>query len=125
MTTDDRSDSATMVRVGDADAFADGDRRVVEHEGREIAVFYTNGDFHAISNICVHQGGPMCDGMLSGTVTADDEGELCYDRDGEIVSCPWHGWEFDVTTGEHLANTDYRLPRYDVVVEDETVYLAV
>jgi len=101
----------------------DNDRVVVEIQGREIAVFHVDGEYYAVGNYCVHQGGPACEGLLSGTVTADEDGQLSYDRENEIVACPWHGWEFDITTGRHLANSDYALPTYDVVAEDGELYV--
>ncbi|QLG61147.1 Rieske (2Fe-2S) protein [Halorarum salinum] len=122
-------DTSELTRVADLDAFEDVDRIIVDVEGREIAVFAVDGEFHAVSNYCVHQGGPVCEGMLSGGLSvedpanADDRAELDYSYADRLVSCPWHGWEFDVVTGEHLARPKYRLPTYDVVVDDGAVYL--
>jgi nitrite reductase/ring-hydroxylating ferredoxin subunit len=99
------------------------DRVVADVEGREIAVFNLDGEYHAVANYCVHQGGPACEGLLSGTVSVSEGMELSYEQEGEIVACPWHGWEFDVRTGEHLARPQYRLPTYDVVTEDGEVYV--
>lgn len=107
----------------DAADLSPGDRVIVEVEGREIAVFNVDGDIVALANYCVHQGGPVCEGLLSGTVGVGDDFELVYEREGEIVSCPWHGWEFDIRSGEHLADPSYRIPTYDVTVEDGDVYL--
>ncbi len=99
------------------------DRVIAEIQGREIAVFDVDGEYYAVANYCVHQGGPACEGLLSGTVTVNEEMELSYDQEGEVVACPWHGWEFDVKTGEHLASSEYVLPTYDVVVDDCKVYV--
>lgn len=99
-----------------------GERVLVEIRGREIAVFNVNGEFHALANYCVHQGGPVCEGALSGTLTQSGE-EVTYVREGEIVSCPWHGWEFDIKSGEHLARDKYKVPTYDVVVHRGELYL--
>jgi len=85
-------------------------------------VFNVNGEFVAVRNYCVHAGGPVCEGKLSGTVTASiDELEDDREREGEIPACPSHGWEFDLLTGEHLSDLSYRLLTYDVTVSDETV----
>lgn len=102
-----------------------GERVITEIQGREIAVFNIAGEFHAVANYCVHQGGPACEGLLSGTVSVNPEMELSYNHEDEIVACPWHGWEFDVKTGEHLARPKYALPTYDVVTEEGEIYVAL
>jgi nitrite reductase/ring-hydroxylating ferredoxin subunit len=109
--------------VASVDEFEDASRVVVDVGGREIAVFRTDDGFHALSNYCVHQGGPACEGAITGTLAVDEDGDLVYDREGEIVSCPWHGWEFDVTNGEHLADPSFRLPTYEVELDDGEVYV--
>ena len=102
-----------------------GERIIVETGGRELAVFNVDGEFVAVANYCVHAGGPVCEGTLSGMVTASpDRWEYGWDREGEILACPWHGWEFDLRSGEHLSDPNYRLLTYDVTVFDGTVYVA-
>jgi nitrite reductase/ring-hydroxylating ferredoxin subunit len=126
MSADDERTSGRSDRrhfVAAADDLDAGERIVVDVRGREIAVFNVDGDYHALSNYCTHQGGPACEGLLSGTVGVDEDRELCWARDGEIVACPWHGWEFDVTNGDHLGSDRYRLPHYDVVVADGDLYV--
>ena len=99
-----------------------GERVLVEVRGREVAVFNVDGEFHALANYCIHQGGPVCEGVQSGTLTQRG-GEVTYVREGEIVSCPWHGWEFDIKSGKHLARDKYRIPTYDVVLHRGSIYL--
>jgi len=117
------SPDATRHHVVSTDELESTDRVIAEIQGREIAVFDVDGEYYAVANYCVHQGGPACEGLLSGTVSMSDEMELTYDREDEIVACPWHGWEFDVKTGKHLARSNYALPTYDVVVEDGEIYV--
>lgn len=117
------ADSDELHRVVSVDAFDDTDRVVVDIEGPEVAVIRANGEFHALSNCCPHQGGPACEGLLSGTMGVDDDFELTWERDGEIVACPWHGWEFDVTDGRHTASERYRLPTYEVRIADDELYV--
>jgi nitrite reductase (NADH) small subunit len=100
----------------------EGERHVVEVEGREIAVFNVDGTYHALLNFCTHQSGPVCEGMIHGVMTLDDENELCYTDDG-YLSCPWHGWTFDIETGKHTGGTDHHLVKYDTAVRDGEVYL--
>lgn len=116
-------DGRALHYVVDATELADGERVLVDVAEREVAVFRLDGEYYALLNFCTHQGGPACEGRLSGYL-ADEEGELVW-REDEVVSCPWHGWEFDVRTGEHLASTRYRLPTYDVVERDGKLYVAV
>ncbi|MGM0590129.1 MAG: Rieske (2Fe-2S) protein [Halobacteriota archaeon] len=116
--------------VADVGALERGDRRrvIVDVEGREIAVFTVDGEYYALANYCTHQGGPACEGTVSGAMTAsmtDDGWELGYENEDGIVACPWHGWEFDIRSGEHLANSKFRLPTYDVVVRDGDIYVVV
>ncbi|MFB6124155.1 MAG: Rieske (2Fe-2S) protein [Haloferacaceae archaeon] len=123
MATNDRPETEDLHHVVGVDEFEEGERVVVDVRGREIAVFHSNGEFHALSNYCTHQGGPACEGLLSGTLGVDADDELVWTRDGEIVACPWHGWEFDITDGSHTASDDYRLPTYEVHVVDGELYV--
>lgn len=109
--------------VGAASALEVGDHLLTEIHGVEIAVYRTDDGYFGVSNYCVHQGGPICEGPVSGRLTEDEDGRLCYDRENEIVRCPWHGWEFDITTGEHLSRDDYSQPTYDVLVRDGDLYV--
>lgn len=107
-----------------ADDINPGERILVDIQEREIAVFNVDNTFHALSNYCIHQGGPVCEGAVTGTVTEDEDG-LDYDKEGEVVSCPWHAWEFDIKTGRHLARPQYRLPTYETAVVDGKIYVRV
>lgn len=112
--------------VAPVDAFADRDRVIAEIEGREIAVFAVDDAFHAVLNFCVHEGGPLCEGDLAGNLGVADDGFSWEVTDpGSVVSCPWHGWQFDVATGVNVDDGDYRVPTYDTVVDDGTVYVTL
>lgn len=76
-----------------------GGRKLVTIRGRPIAVFNLAGEFFGLLNRCPHQGGPMCEGLLTGLIEADEPGRYRYTHVGEIIRCPWHGWEFDIRTG--------------------------
>ena len=109
--------------VGDAADLGAGDALVVELEGREVAVFNLDGEYRALLNWCAHQGGPACEGPLGGTYEATFDREALeverrWVRAGRVVTCPWHGWEYDVGTGECLSAPQYRLPTYPVRVDD-------
>lgn len=112
-------------KVARADDFeADGDRVIREVEGVEIAVFRVDGDYYALANYCVHQGGPLCDGELTGRVYVQDDGWAWrYEDTDRYVLCPWHGWMFDVTTGKNVDVARYSVPTYEVEVVDGDVYV--
>lgn len=98
-----------------------GGRKVVDVAGRSIGIFNLNGEFFALRNRCPHQGGPLCTGRLSGFLTSTTPGEYQYSREGEILRCPWHGWEFDIRTGQSWFDpARTRVRRYDVQVEPGT-----
>lgn len=101
---------------------ADGERILVEVEERSIGVFRIDGEYYAYADFCVHQGGPCCEGKLSGTRTATFDREALethveWVHEGKVLTCPWHGWEFELTSGDCLSNTNYRLPDYPVRTE--------
>ncbi len=106
--------------VARASEIPPGGRKLVEARGRPIAVFNLGGEFFGVLDRCPHQGGSLCAGRLVGLVEAGSEpGEYRYSRPGEILRCPWHGWEFDLRTGKSRCEPDrLRATRYDVGVED-------
>ena len=116
--------------VAEAGELADGDRLVVQLEGREIGVFRVGDDYYAYTNWCLHQAGPVCEGTVTGTHEAtfdpdDLETHLEWVRDGEVLCCPWHGWEYDVTTGDCLSRRDRRLVGYPVREEGGEIVVSL
>lgn len=83
-----------------------GERKLVTVRGRPIAIFNLDGAFYGLLNRCPHQGGPMCEGVITGLVEASTPGEYRYTHQGEILRCPWHGWEFDIRTGQSRCEPD-------------------
>jgi nitrite reductase (NADH) small subunit len=83
-----------------------------------IGVFNINGRFHALANYCPHMGGPLCLGDITGTTVADGPYSIRWIRDGEIVRCPWHGWEFDIAAGQSLTSPVRRIRKYPVHVQN-------
>lgn len=122
--------TGTEVLVGTRSDFDDGGRRLISAGGAEIGVLLHGGDFVAYENRCVHQGGPVCEGKIIARVEAvlgEDKtmlGERFSDTETHIV-CPWHGYEYDLATGECAADRRLRLRRYEVVVKGEDVYVVV
>jgi nitrite reductase/ring-hydroxylating ferredoxin subunit len=108
----------------------ESDRVVYEFEGREISVFNVDGEYYAYLNWCAHQGGPVCEGPVTGTVEATFDREtldteLEYVREDEILNCPWHGWEYDIETGECLSRQGALLPSYPVEVTDDELIISL
>ena len=83
-----------------------GGRKLFTVRGRPIAVFNLDGQFYGLLNRCPHQGGSLCEGLLTGLVLADAPGEYRMERAGEIIRCPWHGWEFDIRSGQSWCEPD-------------------
>ncbi|SDO24640.1 3-phenylpropionate/trans-cinnamate dioxygenase ferredoxin subunit [Paenibacillus sp. yr247] len=103
-----------------------GTNKILTLEGRSVGVFNVNDEFYALKNSCPHQGAPLCVGTVTGMTLPSMPGEYLYGKEGEIVRCPWHGWEFDILTGKSIYDPHKCLVKtYDVAVEkveeDKTV----
>jgi nitrite reductase/ring-hydroxylating ferredoxin subunit len=96
---------AEFIRVASVGEIPVGESRMFEIAGRQIAIFNVGGHLHAIDNVCAHQGGPLAEGEL----------------DGCVVTCPWHGWTYDVTTGVSPEGADVHVQRFALRVEGENV----
>jgi nitrite reductase (NADH) small subunit len=94
-----------FVRAAGTGDVKPGSGIVAEINGKSIAVFNIEGSFYAIDNTCIHRGGPLGEGEVEGTV----------------VTCPWHGWQFNVTTGACVNNPSGRVESYPVKVEGADV----
>lgn len=110
-----------VARVGE---IVPGERKIVEVAGRSIGVFNVDGRIVAVLNVCPHELAPVCLGRLGGTTLPSPPGELRWGREGEILACPWHGWEFDLLTGKGLADKR-RLRLYPVSVKDDTIFVTI
>jgi nitrite reductase/ring-hydroxylating ferredoxin subunit len=96
-------------RVAATSDLEPGQCRVVRADDRSLALFNLDGSFHALDNSCLHAGGPLGEGDLQGT----------------MVLCPWHGWGFDVRTGEATHDPDQKVGCYEVKVEGSDVLVEV
>jgi nitrite reductase/ring-hydroxylating ferredoxin subunit len=81
-----------------------GSRRLVTIRGQDVVVFNVGGEYFALLDRCPHQGGSLSRGKLTGLVEASAPGEVRYSRRGEIIRCPWHGWEYDLRTGKSFCD---------------------
>ncbi|GIP33325.1 Rieske (2Fe-2S) protein [Paenibacillus sp. J2TS4] len=96
----------------------EGGHVIVNVEGRDIGVYHIDGEYYALYNYCPHQGAPLCAGMVCGTTMPSEVYEYEFGRAGEIVRCPWHGWEFEIKTGKSLISDKIRAKSYKVEVKD-------
>lgn len=103
---------------------SEGSRVIEEINGREIAVFNIGGEYHAVLNYCVHQSGPLCHGGLTRDVQVGEDGWTWeYATEEQIIACPWHGWKFDIETGQNIDDERYRVPTYETEVVDGDVFV--
>jgi nitrite reductase/ring-hydroxylating ferredoxin subunit len=96
---------AKWVRVADVTDCPPGGCLERVADDRIVALYNVNGTFHALDGVCPHQGGPLGKGRLDGT----------------IVTCPWHGWQFNVCSGQHQLSQSIVQPRFSVRVEGNSV----
>src|SRR5215471_1141864 len=94
----------------------------------KASVFKDRGEFHAYSNYCLHQGGPACEGLIIAKVEErimpDKTSKGLYFSDSEThFVCPWHGYEYDIKTGECVSDRKLKLRRYKIVQRGDDVYV--
>jgi nitrite reductase/ring-hydroxylating ferredoxin subunit len=114
--------------IGKISEFKDGDRRTIIAGDKEIGVFKDKGKYYAYSNYCLHQGGPACEGMtmpkVEERIMPDKTSRGLYFSDTEMhFVCPWHGYEYDMKTGECVSNRKLKLRRYEVVEKGDDLFV--
>jgi nitrite reductase/ring-hydroxylating ferredoxin subunit len=104
-----------VARAGDV---APGGCKLVNVAGREIGVFNVGGQYFALANRCPHEGGPLCQGRIGPLILSDGPGTYRLAKDKEFLRCPWHGWEFDIRTGQSWCDPkSTRARQFQVTVE--------
>lgn len=98
---------STRHRIAGVDEVSPGTGKEFVVGDRVVALFNVDGQFHALDGICPHAGGPLAQGYLRK----------------HVVTCPWHGWQFDVTTGQHCLNPRLQHTRFPVVVEGNDLFI--
>lgn len=96
-----------FVRAAKTDEISPGTIREFQLDGTTIALANVGGKFYAINNTCLHRGGPLGQGVLAE----------------KVVTCPWHGWEFDVTTGKITQNPSVGVDCYPVEVRGQDIFV--
>lgn len=97
----------TFITVGTVDEFVSGQGRMVTVDGRHIALFRLEQEFFALDNMCLHRGGPLCEGFI----------------ENDVVTCPWHGWSYEIRTGTMVQDPRVGVSRHDVRLEGERVFV--
>lgn len=111
--------------VAQADEIPAGNRLIVTVAGRSIGIFNLNGDYYALRNSCIHNQAPVCLGEVSGTLLPSAPGEYRQGMEGQILRCPWHGWEFDITSGCSLFDPNTKINTYPVSVEEGAIVVEI
>jgi nitrite reductase/ring-hydroxylating ferredoxin subunit len=108
--------------IAPVDSFPPGTQRRVQVGRRAIAVYNVDGRFHALRDVCPHKGAALSAGTVVRSVTADQPGCYAYDESRVLVRCPWHGWEFDLATGQSWCDpVKQRTRPYPISVESGAV----
>jgi nitrite reductase/ring-hydroxylating ferredoxin subunit len=115
-------------RVAPIDEIPDKGGVLLDLGDREIGVFKWGDKLYAYENRCVHRGGPVCGGEILGKTQLElnERGEVLreyLDEDQMRLICPWHGWEYDLATGEVAHDRRFRLRRFEVEVVEGVVYV--
>jgi nitrite reductase (NADH) small subunit len=105
------------------DELQPGDKKAFNVDKKSVVVVCTaENEFYALRNSCPHQGAEMVSGKLKGTTVAPRVGEIAYERENEIILCPWHRFQFDVKTGCSMyPNDPAKIKTYRVEVENENI----
>lgn len=113
------------VNVGPADQFPIGEFRIVTVGRREIGVLRrADGRIQAARNQCPHKGAPMCKFKPTGTMIPGPPGTLEWGHDGDILRCPWHGFEFHIETGRRpYSDSRLRLRVYPARIEQGNILI--
>ena len=98
-----------FVKAASLSDLAAGTAKIVVVNGKEIALYNLDGKVYATDNICLHQGGPLGEGML----------------EGDVITCPWHMWQYNVRTGENLDDKSLKLATYPVQIDGNDIKVAV
>jgi nitrite reductase (NADH) small subunit len=107
----------TKYFVGSSKDIQPGERKLVQVANRSIGIFNVRGKFYALKNSCIHDQAPVCLGQIGATYLPSAPGEFIRGLEAQVLRCPWHGWEFDITTGHSLFDPETKLATYPVTVE--------
>jgi 3-phenylpropionate/trans-cinnamate dioxygenase ferredoxin subunit len=108
--------------VAKTNEIEEGGHIVVDINGKSVGIFHVDGEFYGLLNLCPHRGGPMCEGLIVNYLESSRPGDLRFDSSRKLLECPWHGWEFDIRTGQSYFDPQRtRIKPYPVEVESGAV----
>jgi nitrite reductase/ring-hydroxylating ferredoxin subunit len=124
------SSPSQYVRIGASQEIPERGRKLVATAGTEIAIFRLHGELYALENYCAHFGGPACQGKIINRVVeildVDKASRgLTFSETDVHVVCPWHGYEYNITTGEHAVKKDIKLRTFNVSEHDGDVIVEI
>jgi nitrite reductase (NADH) small subunit len=96
-----------FVTVGRVSDFTPGQGKMVVVNGRHVALFRLGEEFYALDNMCLHRGGPLCEGPI----------------DNDVVTCPWHGWSYEIRTGTMVQDPRVGVDKHEVKVEGGAILI--
>lgn len=97
---------ADFVVVGRINDFTPGQGKMVTVNGRHVALFRLGNEFFALDNLCLHKAGPLCEGQIDSN---------------DVVTCPWHGWSYQIRTGTLVQDTRVGVSKHEVRIEGASV----
>jgi len=97
------------VKVTKVSELPPGSAREFQADGKVVALYNVEGKFYCTDNVCLHRGGPLGQGVL----------------EGEVVTCPWHGWQYNVCTGESVFNEQIKVQTFEVRIEGDDIVVGI
>lgn len=102
-----------------------GERKLFKIARQTIGIFNVNGRFCAVKNSCIHDQAPVCLGDVSGAYLPSEFGEYVWGMEGQVLRCPWHGWEFDLLTGSSIFDQEVKLTTYPVLIKNDRILVKI
>jgi nitrite reductase/ring-hydroxylating ferredoxin subunit len=93
--------------------------------GKAIGLIRIDDEVQAVLSYCPHQGAEICRGSVTGTTVKDHVGTFTYGLEGKVIRCPWHGWEFNITTGEGIYPGVEKIATFDTLVREDWVFVRI
>jgi nitrite reductase/ring-hydroxylating ferredoxin subunit len=112
--------------IGPVTDYPSGTCNIIDVAGRSVGIINLQETYYAILNVCPHMHAPVCQGFVAGTYLPSEPGERIFGLKDQVLSCPWHFWEFDIPSGEALFGVDDRkLKHYPIAVEGDRVVVEI
>jgi nitrite reductase/ring-hydroxylating ferredoxin subunit len=117
--------TVSEARIPLAEAPAAGDVRLIDVGGHRIGLYRVGDDLHALADRCPHRGAPLCSSGRSVRGITLRDGTPTRGAEPALIRCPWHKWDFDITTGRCIVHPRLRVRRYRVTVDDDEIVVSL